>query len=847
MWMRCRVLWVCGLVFTWVAMSGCSSPTPNSGHTGSGSGGVSSNATGGLGGTPGSGGMTASAGNGGVPSVGGAGGGSGGASDAGGSPPMDPGKVLLDAKPMPVGGASKVNDAAAMDGSSVGLGAAGQGAQLMAVPAASRLAIHYASVSVGTISVVVNDTPPRKVNVHSSGALTGSFLYAIIDIAIPANATLTITYSNGDVAVNIDRLIIGDGNLGGMPPDIWNLSPLKVAAGPYTADWKALSLAYASPEWWREAKLGAWAHWDPQSMPEQGDWYARKMYQEGDSVYTYHRDHFGHVSEYGYKDIAKNWVIDRFNPDDLMDLYVAMGAHFFMAMGAHHDNFDCWDSAYQQWNSVHVGPKVDIVGTWEKSARKRGLRFGIGFHNTPGRTWGQFMPVRYTSDTQGPKQGVPYDALQTILDGKGKWWEGMDPVDLYGPTHTIEDPLHSPFANQFMWRVDDAITKYHPDMIYFDDHAGDSQVDLGVHMGLGYLAPTLVANYYNKAQAWNQGKLDVVINLKGVGGKYNSFENSPELVPLVERALVRSTEAQIEARISAYPFQTEITIQDWHYRTGQGYIDAQTLIQSLMQNVARNGSMLLNLTQHGRGDLDPEVTQIAKDMGTWLKANGEAVYGSRPFETYGDNAVLYTRNGGNLYATLLGWNGGAITLQALRSGGATLGKVTKVELLGGSATLTFAQTGQELTVTPSGQVAPLTGISNQQLASNNRVLRITHDKGWINDDDSGTSAPGWLRKTNLGSGDYNDDLTTGDTPGVVWSATFTGIGVSIYAPKESGAGKIDIQIDGQPHGTVDLSSASTRMAQQLVSDVTGLTAGKHTLTITNRGPGPVAIDAIAAH
>ena len=195
-----------------------------------------------------------------------------------------------------------------------------------------------------------------------------------------------------------------------------------------------------------------------------------------------------------------------------------------------------------------------------------------------------------------------------------------------------------------MWRVDDAITKYHPDMIYFDDHAGDSQVDLGVHMGFGFLAPPLVANYYNKSLNWNQGKMDVVINLKGVGGQYSSFQNNPELVPLVERALVRSTEAQIEAQISAYPFQTETSIQDWHYRTGQGYTNAASLVQSLMQNVSRNGSMLLNLTQHGRGDLDPEPIRIAKDIGAWLKVNGEAVYGSRPFETSGDSSVcLYAQ------------------------------------------------------------------------------------------------------------------------------------------------------------------------------------------------------------
>ena len=712
------------------------------------------------------------------------------------------------------------------------------------MPAASKLAIRYGSVSVGTVSVAINDQVVRQANVHSTGALTGSFIYAIVDVEIPDNATVKVVQATGDVAVNIDRFVIGHGNLEGLPPDIWNLSSLPVATGPYAADWRELGLAYSTPEWWREAKLGAWAHWDPQSMPEQGDWYARKMYQEGDPVYDYHVSTFGHPSEYGYKDICNDWVIDRWNPEELMDLYVEMGARFFMAMGVHHDNFDCWDSKYQPWNSVRVGPKVNIVGTWESIARDRGLRFGIGFHNTPGRTWGQFMTVRYTSDSQGAMQGVVYDALHTILDGTGKWWEGMDPVDLYGPIHDTSDPLGSPFANQFMWRVDDAISKYHPDVIYFDEHAGDSQVDLGVNMGLGHLAPPLVANYYNKSLGWNQGNMDVVINMKGVGGQYDSFQNDPELLPFVERALVRSTEALIESEISAYPFQTETTIQDWHYRTGQGYIGAASLIESLMQNVSRNGSMLLNLTQHGRGDLDPEVVTIAEDMGAWLTANGEAVYGSRPFEVHGDTSVAYTRNGGNVYATLFGWNGGSITLAALKSGGATLGTVSGVELVGGSETLTFTQSTQGLTVTPSGTVAPLSGISDQQLASQTRVLRVTHDKGWVNDDDPGTAAPGWLRKVNLGSGDYNDDLTTSDTPGVVWSATFAGSSLSLYAPKEAGAGSIEVQIDGAAPTTVDLSATGGRMPQQMVFQVTGLAAGEHVITVTDLGTGPVAIDAI---
>ncbi|HJV77455.1 MAG TPA: alpha-L-fucosidase [Paludibacter sp.] len=741
------------------------------------------------------------------------------------------------------GSTSKVADNKAAGGYTVSLLKPGQGVKFRNLPAGGKLAIRYASAAVGTISVAVNNQPACKVNIHSSGALTGSFLYSIVDIAIPNHSSLTISLATDDIAVNIDKIIVGKGNLG-LPPDNWNLPPLPVVTGSYPADWKGLSRIYTVPDWWREAKFGAWAHWDPQSMPEQGDWYSRGMYMPGDKQYDYNLKTFGHPSEYGYKDICHNWIIDKWNPEELMDLFVEMGARYFMAMGVHHDNFDCWNSAYQPWNSVNVGPKQDIVGTWEKVARRRGLRFAIGFHNTPGRTWGQFMTVRYTSDKTGAKQGVPYDALQTVLDGKGKWWEGMDPVDLYGPIHTVKDPLHSPFANQFMWRVDDAITKYHPDMIYFDEHAGDSQMDLGVNMGLGFLAPQLIANYYNKSVQWNHGKMDVVINLKGVGGQYNSFQNNPELLPLVDRSLVKSTEAVIEPEIMAYPFQTETSIADWHYQTGQKYMDAKKVIELLMQNVSRNGTMLLNLTQHGRGDLDPELTRICKDIGAWLKINGEAVYGSRPYEVFGNDSVCYTRNHGNVYATLLDWNGGSITLTSLYTGGATLGKVSKVELLGSYIPLSFVQNDKGLTVTLSDPVRPMSGIADQQLAAKCRVLRVTHDKGWINDDDPGAKAPGWCRRCNLGNGDFNNDLTISDTPGDIWSCSFTGSGVAVIAPKEQGAGKIEIQVDGKTCAMADLSTTGKRQSQQVVCEISGLSSSQHVISVVNRGSGPVAVDAI---
>jgi alpha-L-fucosidase len=744
-----------------------------------------------------------------------------------------------------IGGASIIADNEASGGYLVCLSGPADAVRFEKLPQAGKLAICYASVSVGTISVIVNDQAAYRVNVHSSGALKNSFINAIIDIPIPPDAGLTIRQDAGDVSLNIDLIVIGDGDLG-LPPDIWNLPPLEIASGPYPADWKEISRLYLAPEWWRDAKFGVWAHWDPQSMPEYGDWYARGMYMQGNRQYEYHLEHFGHPSEYGYKDICHNWVIDRWNPDELMKLYMEMGARYFMAMGCHHDNFDCFNSKYQPWNSVNVGPKVDIIGTWEKTARKHGMRFGIGFHDSPPRTWGQFMPVRYSSDKTGPMKDVPYDALQTVLDGKGKWWEGMDPVDLYGPVHTKEDPLHSPFSSQFMWRVDDAITRYHPDVIYFDEAAGDSLIDLGVHMGLGFLAPQLVANYYNKSLKWNQGKMDVVINLKCIGGRYNSFKKNPELIPIVERALVKSSEAIIEPEIMAYPFQTETTSGDWHYKVGQHYLDAGTIIKLLMENVSRNGNLLLNISMHGRGNLDQQVIPVCRDVGAWLRINGEAIYTSRPFEISEDDSgsVFYTRNNGKVYASLMKWQSGSILLKALHAGGATLGKVSKVEILGSDVPITFVQNDQGLIVNPGGAVQPLPGITDQLLASMCRVLRITHDRDWFNDDDPGATYPGWMRRCNLGTGDYNNDLTISETPGDVWSCSFTGSSLVIIAPKEEGAGKLEVQIDGQTRASADLSTNGPRQARQIACEITGMTPGRHSLSIINLGPGHVAIDAL---
>jgi hypothetical protein len=149
-----------------------------------------------------------------------------------------------------------------------------------------------------------------------------------------------------------------------------------------------------------------------------------------------------------------------------------------------------------------------------------------------------------------------------------------------------------------------------------------------------------------------------------------------------------------------------------------------------------------------------------------------------------------------------------------------------------------------LTVNTGADVQSQPGIANQSLASGCRVLRIMHDKRWINDDDLDVVSHGWLRRCNLGMGDYNDDLTTSETAGDVWRSSFTGRSVSVIAPKQTGAGRIEVQIDGRSRATADLSTTGPRQAQQNVCEVLDLGPGKHSIAIINRGGGPVAVDAL---
>jgi alpha-L-fucosidase len=171
---------------------------------------------------------------------------------------------------------------------------------------------------------------------------------------------------------------------------LWDNVPLNspipnlAGEGPFQPTWDSL-LQYEAPEWYQDAKFGIWAHWSPQCVPEDGDWYARNLYVQGQRQYQYHVEHYGHPSRFGYKELCAQWTLLNWEPDDLIARYKKAGARIFVALANHHDNFDAWDSKHQPWNSVAMGPHRDVVGMWAAEARKHGLRFGVTVHQA--RNW----------------------------------------------------------------------------------------------------------------------------------------------------------------------------------------------------------------------------------------------------------------------------------------------------------------------------------------------------------------------------------------------------------------------------------------------------------------------------
>ncbi|MCX6875816.1 MAG: alpha-L-fucosidase [Verrucomicrobia bacterium] len=449
---------------------------------------------------------------------------------------------------------------------------------------------------------------------------------------------------------------------------------------------------YRCPEWFRDAKFGIWAHWGPQAVPMDGDWYARGMYEPGNGHYKYHLEHYGHPSQFGYKDIIPLWKAEKWDPERLMSLYQKAGAKYFVSMGSHHDNFFLWDSKIHRWNAANMGPKRDVVGEWQKAAKKFGLKFGVSEHLGASFTWFQSS---HRADQDGPQAGVPYDGANP------------DFQDLY---HFPAEPGDNGwYSNNPKWHrqwyasIKELVDNYQPDLLYTD-----GGVPFGNEVGL-----SMIAHLYNSNAARHGGTPEVV---------YNCKQKS-------EGRWIEDLERGIMPAIDPNPWQTDTSIGDWYYNRNWKFRPVSWVIHMLVDNVSKNGNLLLNVVQRPDGSLDPEVETMLEQLAAWNAIHGEAIFGSRPWTVYGESAVAvkggsfsedfkynskeirFTTNGPTLYAIALGWpEDGRLLIRSLaKPQGQNVNNIQSVGILGCDGKPAWNQSAEGLLVTlPKDRISEFT-------------------------------------------------------------------------------------------------------------------------------------------
>jgi len=440
----------------------------------------------------------------------------------------------------------------------------------------------------------------------------------------------------------------------------------------YQATWESLK-KYQTPDWFRDAKFGIFIHWGVYSVPAfASEWYPRQMYQQGTDEFKHHVATYGPHTKFGYKDFIPMFKAEKFDPVKWVDLFKKAGAKYVVPVAEHHDGFQMYKSALSKWNAVEMGPKRDVVGEIAAEVKKQGLIFGLSSHRI--EHW-FFMNGgrKFESD---------------VLDDKYN--------DLYGPAREEDETPTPEFMNDWLLRNTELVNNYQPQLFWFDWWIEQPAMDP--------YRKSFAASYYNKGLEWNKG---VVINYKNV-----SFPDGAAVLDLERGKL---------AGIREMAWQTDDAIgnNSWGYAAGNTFKDARYVITNLIDIVSKNGNLLLNIGPRPDGTITDEETATLLGTGKWLDVNGEAIYGTRPWKTFGEGPtesasgsfadqkkpftaqdIRFTTKGTTLYAIAMGLPAANTLIKALGTKAGN-GAIASVEMVGSSEKVAWTQQGDALLIKPS--------------------------------------------------------------------------------------------------------------------------------------------------
>jgi len=446
--------------------------------------------------------------------------------------------------------------------------------------------------------------------------------------------------------------------------------------GPFQPDWQSLA-NYQAPDWYRDAKFGIFIHWGLYSVPAYGnEWYPREMYLEGSSINKHHVATYGPLTQFGYKDFIPMFKAEHFDPQAWAKLFKDSGARYVVPVFEHHDGFAMYDSDLSDWTAKKMGPHRDLAGEIALAVRAEGLHLGASSHRIE-HDWFLEGGRKQDSDVNDPKYAAFYGPAHPRLGDDGaalaEDWTYVSPA----------------YAKDWVARNAEIVQKYHPDLIFFDWWIGQPSVR-------PYVAE-FAAYCYNESSK------------RGPVGIINS-----KLVDMQKTSAVLDIERGQLSSILPEAWQTDTSVSNksWGYIENDTFKTPEFIVQQLADVVSKNGNLLLNIGPRSDGTIPQPVQEVLLDVGAWLKVNGNAIYGTRPWTSFGEGPTKveagsfhdtqtkpytaqdfrFTTNRETLYAIEMAWpKEGEAVIHTLSSDVVGARKVNSVSLLGASAELTFTQ------------------------------------------------------------------------------------------------------------------------------------------------------------
>ncbi|WP_036696347.1 alpha-L-fucosidase [Parascardovia denticolens] len=409
-----------------------------------------------------------------------------------------------------------------------------------------------------------------------------------------------------------------------------------IADGPYEPTWRSLSQAKI-PDWFSSAKFGIFTHWGLYSLPVFGnEWYSRNMYIQDSPECRYHKRIYGSPKDFGYKDFIPKFAAVEFDPDEWMEIIASSGAKYYFPVAEHHDGFQMYASSLSHYNSFEMGPYRDIIAELRKAALDRGIHFALSNHRAE-HWW--FM---------GRGHDFESDINEDLSRGDFYWPAKPEPSDHFD-WHSTPYPNRE-FLTDWLLRNCELVDRFMPELVYFDWWIQ--------HEAFKPYLKDFSAYYHNRAAALGK---DVAICFKGDGMAWNSG------IVDVERGGLETTSA------SVWQTDTAVARNSWCFTKNLDYKSTAEIIATLIDTVSKNGNLLLNIGPAGDGKIPEQDQKILKKVGRWLRANGDGIYGSKPWKKFGEGPThtpagsfadstapqwtsqdfRFTTNGGSIYVYCL--------------------------------------------------------------------------------------------------------------------------------------------------------------------------------------------------